>query len=493
MKIFLHIGLHKTGSTAIQSFLNKNRSLLLSKHKILYPNAGLHTVAHHLAAWSLWEPSKRNSWAAEIGFSETAEQVFGSIIQEAKDENAEAIILSSEEFSSVYAFSIPKLASLLKGYEVELIVYLRRQDEYLESSYGQAVKDYTCKTTVDFYSWLHERNFKVLDYHDYLSKWQNGFPNLIIKPRVYDRNCFPNKNINHDFLNAINTPWSSDYVDSKSNVNASLGVLSTKALIGINKIYTHYNLSRPQHDQAVKMLLEFEREDSVILRDFFEPSDRLEIIKQFEPCNQKLFKQFANGRNAFALDELGLQNQSQKTADTYDSGQLVNHKIERILTALTEQDTELKKLLVNKEIINEIYSNGNPEKTGIQSVVQIMLLEDGHIAWGQGNTELALDYYYQAVKINPAQPKAAKSMISLLLMFLAAGQAKSGNVAGRKLALETFLSFSPRNEWVLMELLTLLLGEGDLSGVSQLMANDVLWTADIKEKAAKFIEAYPKH
>jgi len=35
-RIFLHIGFHKTGTSALQEYLSKNREYLL-KQKILYP------------------------------------------------------------------------------------------------------------------------------------------------------------------------------------------------------------------------------------------------------------------------------------------------------------------------------------------------------------------------------------------------------------------------------------------------------------------------
>ncbi len=38
MKIYFHVGQAKTGSGAIQSFLNINREILATRYKILYPN-----------------------------------------------------------------------------------------------------------------------------------------------------------------------------------------------------------------------------------------------------------------------------------------------------------------------------------------------------------------------------------------------------------------------------------------------------------------------
>ena len=54
--VYVHIGLHKTGTTTLQHFLNDNEKELLTKD-VLYPNAGkpkkVFDYAHHNLAWQI--------------------------------------------------------------------------------------------------------------------------------------------------------------------------------------------------------------------------------------------------------------------------------------------------------------------------------------------------------------------------------------------------------------------------------------------------------
>ena len=62
-RIFLHIGLHKTGSTTIQAFLKKNQSILL-EHGYFFPQTGLRNEyygGHHNLAWLLMNLEKADS------------------------------------------------------------------------------------------------------------------------------------------------------------------------------------------------------------------------------------------------------------------------------------------------------------------------------------------------------------------------------------------------------------------------------------------------
>ncbi len=60
MRLILHIGWHKTGSTTIQEALKSNEGLLTSEG-FYYPLEGLIKCAHHNLAWSL-NKVKDNPW-----------------------------------------------------------------------------------------------------------------------------------------------------------------------------------------------------------------------------------------------------------------------------------------------------------------------------------------------------------------------------------------------------------------------------------------------
>jgi hypothetical protein len=67
MKVIIHSGWHKTGSTALQNFCLMNSETLESK-KVIFPETGLLAGAHHRIPWSL-QHEKRNPWALSSGHS----------------------------------------------------------------------------------------------------------------------------------------------------------------------------------------------------------------------------------------------------------------------------------------------------------------------------------------------------------------------------------------------------------------------------------------
>ena len=152
MKVLLHIGQSKTGTSAIQAFLTLNR-LALQEAGVLYPAVkigGMHIDlgAHNAVADSL------------VGKSPfphlTADQYFSQFFKEARRIDAKLLILSAEhffageprvwavasheEYSNLYRQKVERLASYLKGLDVSVIIYLRPQLDWLASAVGQMVR-----------------------------------------------------------------------------------------------------------------------------------------------------------------------------------------------------------------------------------------------------------------------------------------------------------------------------------------------------------------
>lgn len=128
-KCFIHIGTHKTGTTAIQHLLTRNTSALQEKG-YFYPQAGRLELlpGHHNVAW-------------EISGDHRFQNHYGTIddlMREVKH-RSENIILSSEDFEcSLYNKSkFSDFISLLQscGFLVTVILYVRNQIDYLPRLY----------------------------------------------------------------------------------------------------------------------------------------------------------------------------------------------------------------------------------------------------------------------------------------------------------------------------------------------------------------------
>lgn len=164
--IWIHCGLHKTGSTSIQKSLIEQQANLI-KEGVIYPKSGLVLDAHHNLAWEICNDSR---------FSPSH-----GTISNLKDEICNShcdVVISSEDFES--ALKNPNLMSELIrnfceiNYEPHIIIYLRKQDEYLISLYLELSKHGYYKGfdefmgesidfgTISFKDWKFQFDYEVI-------------------------------------------------------------------------------------------------------------------------------------------------------------------------------------------------------------------------------------------------------------------------------------------------------------------------------------------
>jgi capsular polysaccharide export protein len=188
-ELILHIGATKTGSSAIQHFFMQNR-VALERLGILYPNVGIAGDAHHLFAAAIHPMAWRmhSTSFAEKDRSVYFAEYVDEIKRAAADSSANRIVLSSEYFWGFYpdAFFAP-LQELVRSFDVRLLCYVRRQDEWLESTYAQRVKS---GDILPFREWLL-RHLDVdrpgfCSYDRILRQWELLVPPKRIFVRVYE-------------------------------------------------------------------------------------------------------------------------------------------------------------------------------------------------------------------------------------------------------------------------------------------------------------------
>jgi len=155
MEIIIHIGRHKTGTTSIQHFLALNEDLLLDRYGIYYPEIGRDPLMkYHHPLFRDWAENKKN---LDL-------QLINKIIENAKRKSASRILLSSEILSrdSITETNWLQLKEAFNE-EILIIVYLRRQDKYLQSMHAEeilhgliksksTIKD--TKTNLDYFQFL---------------------------------------------------------------------------------------------------------------------------------------------------------------------------------------------------------------------------------------------------------------------------------------------------------------------------------------------------
>ena len=157
----LHIGMPKTGSTVLQNFLAHNRERL-QQQKILYPECGTPICQHTALVKSIGIPLfdwvRFNPHIAQ--FDPAA--YLNDVVKQCRERRCNNVILSSEFFWAApsmqaadaelhrptdenFAYIKLFLTECSKLFIVfsitKIVVYLRRQDHWIDSFFNQQVKD----------------------------------------------------------------------------------------------------------------------------------------------------------------------------------------------------------------------------------------------------------------------------------------------------------------------------------------------------------------
>jgi hypothetical protein len=157
----LHIGMPKTGTTAIQNFFAHNRNLLRDKFGTLYPDCGVPANQHTALVKSI--VAGKYEWAhfnAAIDAFDPVEYV-SNVLRSSRQLRCRKVVMSSEYFwaspvmqaglkyhsleQKNYGYIesvVNDCKALLSGFaKVRIIVYLRRQDDWIDSFFNQQLKD----------------------------------------------------------------------------------------------------------------------------------------------------------------------------------------------------------------------------------------------------------------------------------------------------------------------------------------------------------------
>jgi len=176
VRICLHIGVEKTGTTSIQAYC-AHHSRALRAHGILYP-AGLGRRHHTDVAIAVADPAETSDLRPHAGVGETevpafAARLFEKIKVQIRRARPEMVLVSSEHFSSrLDDAGVGRLRARLGDLsdDIRVLVYLRRQDDALVSLYSTFVK----AGGVGDRAHLADRA-KWLDYERLLERWGAAF------------------------------------------------------------------------------------------------------------------------------------------------------------------------------------------------------------------------------------------------------------------------------------------------------------------------------
>jgi hypothetical protein len=200
--VYIHIGTHKTGTTAIQLFSKQNKNKL-KELDTFYPSIGCPidptlSFGHHLLPWYLSHHPVPDSYYGE--FKKNKNLLFPSLIESILSAPYSNIVLSSEEFDRLNSSEIKHLKQYFKSLDVKIVIYLRRKDTLIESLYQTKVIHNNDFRTIEEVIKSRE---ELLDYYSFVTKWQNIFGKDNVLINLYCKDILKDKNIVLDFYNKI--------------------------------------------------------------------------------------------------------------------------------------------------------------------------------------------------------------------------------------------------------------------------------------------------
>lgn len=190
LKVIIHIGTHKTGTTSLQRFLASNEELLEQQGRILYPNIGRNKRKgyHH--------PLFKLLYAGEF----TAyQEMAASILREAENRSCHTVLLSSEVLSRATLTDeiLREIHQSFQHCEVSILVYFRQQDSYLQSIYAEKVK----RGRLAAPETILDIDTDYLNYFKFTERYARVFGEHAMMVRSFDREKGPK--LYQHFLSAL--------------------------------------------------------------------------------------------------------------------------------------------------------------------------------------------------------------------------------------------------------------------------------------------------
>lgn len=297
--LYLHIGTSKTGTTTIQTYCGINREQLKSKG-VLFPIMPYHydritenRNGHFLYA-TIYENGVRNKEKEK----QVLKQELDYIVDCFKD--YDNVLLSEESIWWATATRRKGLWKYLQEhsqqnhYQVKIIVYLRRQDQFMMSRYNQIIKTDTGGGTQRFYEYFKDMNGKykcVMNYRQRLDYMAKFFPKENIVVKRFDRSYFYNGDLNADFLHILGVEIDDTFAELPKDENLGISVQSGELKRVLNRLGT---MTFAENQKLLQMLNECEellpkREVSIMTTEHIE----------------KFMKKFIDDNESIAVDYIG--------------------------------------------------------------------------------------------------------------------------------------------------------------------------------------------
>jgi hypothetical protein len=276
--LFVHIGTHKTGTSALQTFFRMYRDSLEAKG-VHYLNAGIgQGRAHHALAWSI-----RGMHGRGMG-------VWDEVRDELAASRAPIDVISSE---ALWFTDPARVRDELKDVkDLRIVVYLRRQDRYLQSLYKQAV---TSGRKNDFASWRTQMGDRG-DFLSVMRRWADAFGRQNMIVRAYERDG-ARIDVTDDFFEVLGVSIAEEAADRAARPQRRFNPSPRRELLALIRAanMTPYEF---EHDKFFWSVIRHKAK-YVGSGDLLPYEECVALMRGYEEANRVLAEEFFGGAALF--------------------------------------------------------------------------------------------------------------------------------------------------------------------------------------------------
>lgn len=307
---YLHIGTMKTGTSAIQAFMSQNREVLAQKG-CCYPKMELGLRSAYIyrnGQFLVWDSKREFGSESPEKEKELREKGYGILARQA--EKFDSIVLSEEtiwnrsrRFPNFWENLVNDFHKI--GFDLKIIVYLRRQDNLVESLWNQQIK-MDSRSTKEFTEYLQGNGYRFcpMNYYEKLKEIEKhvGKENMIV--RVYEKGQFEGEghSIYSDFLKSIGLELTDEYT-IKEGVNLSLSGNYIEIKRIINSVPEYRELpdfmARPVLYASNQQVLE----GKIPRTTMFPENEREAFLEKYRESNRKVAEDYLGRENGVLFND----------------------------------------------------------------------------------------------------------------------------------------------------------------------------------------------
>ena len=320
-QLYIHIGINKTGSTAIESYCVDHYDTLLKKNVSFFPKPHFYKFC-----WPIYFDNPKSPKP-----DEQLQKSFQTVINKAKTDK---IFLIDEDLTGLNPFfegflkrytptsgtfisninnRITKWKHLTANYNTTFIIYIRRQDLFLESLYTQLIKQRHF-FSLTFNEFIQKYPLDSLNWHQLATTLTKQLKKVIIRP--FETQALHHQDIVLDCLHQCNIDLSNLEKSKRENTRLKADYFepirhfnTVKTDVSPLHVYrkTPPNCCQTIHDETY---------------GFMTPKQRQELLNKFSESNKKCGTTFLNKDILFNTEKAPKHIINQKETVTLTSKQI---------------------------------------------------------------------------------------------------------------------------------------------------------------------------